>query len=58
MLAVVFIVSVDEPDPEIEDGLKPPLVMPAGKPDSLPTARFTVPEKPLSGVTVTVNVDD
>jgi hypothetical protein len=54
-------VSVEEPAPpamEMDDGLKPPLVMPLGKPDSLPTARLTVPVKPLFGVTVTVNVVD
>lgn len=55
---VVFIVRVDEPLPAIEDGLKPPLVIPAGNPDSLPTLRVTAPLNPLSGVTATVNVDD
>ena len=49
-------VRVEEPPPEIEDGLKPPLVIPVGKPDSLPTLRATVPVNPLSGVTVTLNV--
>jgi len=58
VLVVVFIVRIDEPLPEIEDGLKPPLVMPAGKPDSLPTLRLTGPLNPLRGVTVTLNVAD
>jgi hypothetical protein len=57
-LVVVFIVRVDEPLPEIEGGLKPPLVIPAGKPDSLPTLRLTGPVNPLSGVTVTLNEVD
>ena len=39
-------------------GLKPPLVMPAGNPLSLPTLKFTVPVKPLCGVTVTVKAAD
>lgn len=56
MVVVVFIVRVDEPPPETEDGLKPPLVIPAGNPDSLPTLRVTGPVKPLSGVTVTMYV--
>ena len=56
VLVVVFIVRVDEPPPEIEAGLKPPLVIPVGKPDSLPTLRFTTPLKPLRGVTVTLYV--
>jgi len=51
---VVCIVSVEEPPVLIDAGLKPPLVMPVGKPDSLPTLKFTVPIKPLRGVTVTV----
>jgi hypothetical protein len=52
-------VSVEEPvPPAMDDGLKPPLVMPLGKPDSLPTARLTVPVNPLFGTTVTVNVVD
>lgn len=55
---VVFMVRVDEPLPAIEDGLKPPLVIPVGNPDSLPTLRVTAPLNPLSGVTVTVKVDD
>jgi hypothetical protein len=50
-------VSVEEEPPVLIDaGLKPPLVIPVGKPDSLPTPKFTVPVKPLSGVTVTVYV--
>jgi len=57
-LVVVFIVSVDDPLPEIEDGLKPPLVIPTGNPDSLPTLRLTGPLNPLSGVTVTLNEVD
>jgi hypothetical protein len=57
-LVVVFMVSVEEPEPVIEAGLKPPLVTPVGKPDSLPTARLTVPAKPLTGVIVTVKVVD
>ena len=52
----VCIVSVEEPPVLIDAGLKPPLVMPVGKPDSLPTLKFTVPVKPLRGVTVTVYV--
>ena len=52
----MFIVRIDEPLPEIEDGLKPPLVIPAGNPDSLPTLRLTGPLNPLRGVTVTLNV--
>ena len=54
VLLVVFIVSVEEPEPAIETGLKPALVMPLGKPFSLPTLKLTVPVKPLTGVTVTV----
>ena len=46
--------SVEEPPVLIDAGLKPPLVIPVGKPDSLPTLKFTVPVKPLRGVTVTV----
>ena len=52
----VCIVSVEEPPVLIDAGLKPPLVIPVGKPDSLPTLKFTVPVKPLRGVTVTVYV--
>ena len=48
--------SVDEHPPVIDGGLKPPLVIPRGKPDTLPTLKFTLPVKPLSGVTVTVYV--
>ena len=53
---MVRIVSVEEPPALIDAGLKPPLVIPVGKPDSLPTLKFTVPVKPLRGVTVTVYV--
>ena len=49
-------VSVEEPPVLIDAGPKPPLVIPVGKPDSLPTLKFTVPVKPLRGVTVTVYV--
>ena len=49
-------VSEEEPPVLIDAGLKPPLVIPVGKPDSLPTLKFTVPVKPLRGVTVTVYV--
>ena len=52
----VRIVSVEEPPVLIDAGLKPPLVIPVGKPDSLSTLKFTVPVKPLRGVTVTVYV--
>jgi hypothetical protein len=58
VLVVVFMVRVDDPEPVIEAGLKPPLVTPVGNPDSLSTARLTVPAKPLTGATVTVNVVD
>jgi len=51
-------VSVEEPLPVIEAGLKPPLLMPVGNPDSLLTLRLTFPVNPVSGVTVTVNVVD
>src|SRR5579859_2855750 len=51
-------VRVDVPPPEIEEGLKPPLVIPAGNPDSLPTLRVTGPVNPLRGVTVTLYVVD
>src|SRR5262245_9816311 len=57
-LAVVIMVSVDEPEPVIDAGLNPPLMTPLGNPDSLPTPRLTVPVKPLRGVTVTVKVVD
>ena len=56
VLLVVFMVSVEEPEPVIEAGLKPPLVTPVGKGDSLSTVRVTGPAKPVMGVTVTVNV--
>jgi len=49
-------VSVEDPPVVIDAGLKPPLVIPVGKPDSLPTLKLTVPVKPLRGVTVTVYV--
>ncbi len=55
---VVFMVRVEDPLPVIEAGLKPPLVMPVGNPDSLATLRLTVPVNPLTGVTVTVNRAD
>ena len=58
MLVVVFIVSVEEPPPVIDAGLKPPLVMPLGNPDSLPTVKLTVPVNPVSGLMLTVNVVD
>ena len=58
VLVVVVMVSVEDPEPVIEAGLKPPLVTPVGNPDSLSTLRSTVPAKPLAGVTVTVNVVD
>lgn len=54
----VCMVSVEEPPVLIDAGLKPPLVIPVGKPNSLPTLKFTVPVKPLRGVTVTVYVVD
>jgi hypothetical protein len=57
-LLVVFMVSVEEPEPLIDAGLNPPLVMPVGKPFSLPTLRFTELLNPLREVTVTVNVAD
>ena len=49
--------SVEEPPVLIDGGLKPPLVIPVGKPDSLATLKLTVPVKPLRGVTVTVYVE-
>ena len=55
---VVFMVRVEEPEPVMEAGLKPPLVTSVGNAASLPTARLTVPPNPLSGETVTVNVLD
>src|SRR5215831_10158636 len=51
---VVFIVSVEVPVPLIEGGLNPPLVIPVGNPDSLPTLRLTGPLNPLMPVTETV----
>jgi hypothetical protein len=54
-LLVVSIVSVEEPESAIEAGLKPALVIPLGKPFSLPTLKLTAPAKPLMGATVTVN---
>ena len=57
-LVVVFIVKVDDPEPVIEEGVKPPLVTPLGNPDSLPTLRLTAPVNPLRGETVTVKVVD
>src|SRR5262245_61505346 len=57
-LVVVFMVSVEVPLPAIEAGLKPPLVMPAGKPFSLLTLKLTVPVNPVFGLTVTVNAAD
>ena len=54
----VRIVSVEEPPAVIDAGLKPPLVIPVGKPDTLPTLKSTVPVKPLAGVTVTLYVVD
>jgi hypothetical protein len=56
VLVVVSMVRVEEPEPMMEAGLKPALLKPLGNPDSLPTLRFTEPVKPLTGVTVTVNV--
>jgi hypothetical protein len=58
VLVVVFMVSVEDPEPLIDAGLNPPLVTPVGKPDSLLTLRLTVPAKPVTGVTVTLNVAD
>jgi hypothetical protein len=54
VLVVVFIVSVAVPAPLMEGGLKPPLVIPVGNPDSLPTLRLTGPVKPLMAATETV----
>jgi hypothetical protein len=59
VLVEVFILKVETPPaPLMEAGLKPPLVMPLGKPDSLLTLRFTVLLKPLCGVTATVKEAD
>jgi hypothetical protein len=52
----VCIVRVEEPPVPMDKGLKPPLVIPVGRPDSLPTLKFTVPVNPFRGVTVTVYV--
>jgi hypothetical protein len=58
-LVVVFMVSVEEPPlPAMDGGLKPPLVMPLGNPDSLPTLKLIDPTDPLIGVIVTVKVAD
>ena len=57
-LVVVFMVNVDDPEPVIEDGVKPPLVIPLGNPLSLSTLRVIAPLNPLRGETVTVNVVD
>ena len=57
-LVVVFIVTVDDPEPVIEDGLKPLLVTPPGNPFSLPTVRVTAPLNPVTGEIVTVKVVD
>src|SRR5690348_11791541 len=57
-LVLVFMVSVEVPVPAIDGGLKPPLVMPLGNPDSLPTLRLVEPPNPLMGVTVTVKFLD
>jgi hypothetical protein len=55
---VVFIVSVDDPEAVIVDGLNPPLVTPLGNPFSLPTLRVTAPLNPLRDETVTVKLVD
>ena len=54
VVVVVFIVSVAVPASLMEVGLKPPLVMPVGNPDSLPTLRLTGPLKPLIPASETV----
>ena len=54
----MFIVRVEEPPPVIDGGLKPPLVIPVGNPDSLPTLRLTAPPNPLTAATETVKVAD
>src|SRR5262245_37377868 len=51
-------VSVEEPEPLIDAGLNPPLVIPVGNPLTLPTLRFTELLNPLREVTVTVKVAD
>ena len=58
VLVVVSILRVEEPEPLIEGGLNPALVMPLGNPDSLLTLRLTGPVNPVSGETVTLNVAD
>jgi hypothetical protein len=55
---VVFILSVDEPEPLMVEGLKPPLVTPLGNGASLATLRVTGPVNPETGVTVTVKLAD
>jgi len=55
---VVFILSVDEPEPVIVEGLNPPLVTPLGNGASLATVRLTGPVNPETGVTVTVKFAD
>ena len=57
-LDVVFMVRVDAPEPVMVAGANPPLVIPPGNPDSLPTLKLTVPLKPVSGITVTVKLAD
>jgi len=47
VLDVVFIVRVEVPDPADRRRTESPLVIPLGKPDSLPTVRLTVPVNPL-----------
>src|SRR5262245_46654953 len=51
-------VSVAVPDPVIVPGSSPSLEMPGGRPDELPTASVTVPEKPVSAVMETSKVAD
>src|SRR6516165_6966409 len=52
-------VRVEEPPgPVLEDGVKPPLVISLGNPESLSTLRLTVSLKPLRAATVTVNMAD
>jgi len=46
---------VEVPEPAIDAGLNPALVIPVGKPDSLPTVRPTDPVNPLWAETVTEN---
>lgn len=48
-------VRTDVPDPPVmDDGEKPPFVIPVGNPPSVATLRLTVPVKAPSGVTSTV----